>query len=236
MSLRGTALITEAEPLGNPDKSVSNVLDVATDFFRSRAYRFALEVRLEGRRPYVVEGTWKVPAKAEQTGPLRSGGSTLPPGVEVPVEVDESDTTDVDIDWDAYVALPDRKKTQKRLYQEYRAAKTAAYVEQHRSPAHDRAEARAREAHQLTPDKSALQDGQRLYALGITRSATVVSAADTGRTVSRVPIWRFELGLDDGRRVSLEQAVPRRSLKRYTAGSDITVYTDPDDPDAFALG
>jgi hypothetical protein len=36
--------------------------------------------------------------------------------------------------------------------------------------------------------------------------------------------------------VSLEQAVPRRSLKRYTAGSDITVYTDPDDPDAFALG
>ncbi len=70
--------------------------------------------------------------KAEQTGPLRSGGNTLPPGVEVPVDVSESDAEKVDIDWDAYVAIPGRKKTQRRLYDEYRAARTAEYVAQRR--------------------------------------------------------------------------------------------------------
>ena len=108
------------------------MLDVVIDLWRTRKYRFVLEVRLPDREPYAVEGIWKVPSKAEQTGPLRSGGSTLPPGVEVPVDVSESDPQKVDIDWDAYVALPGRKKTQRKLYDEYRAAKTRAYVEQHR--------------------------------------------------------------------------------------------------------
>jgi hypothetical protein len=132
MTDSGTALVLTSEPQGNRDQSVSNVLDVAIGFFRSRKYRLVLEVRLPDREPYTLDGVWKVPAKAEQTGPLRSGGSILPPGVEVPVSVSEKDPQTVDIDWDTYVALPGRKKTQRKLYQSYRAAKTQAYVERQR--------------------------------------------------------------------------------------------------------
>jgi hypothetical protein len=132
MALTGTALVRTSDPQGNAPQSASYVLDVVTDFFRSRKYRLVLEVRLPDQEPYAVDGIWKVPVKAEQTGPLRSGGSILPPGVEVPVGVSEKDPQAVDIDWDAYVALPDRKKTQRKLYEAYRAAKTQAYVEKHR--------------------------------------------------------------------------------------------------------
>jgi len=34
----------------------------------------------------------------------------------------------------------------------------------------------------------------------------------------------------------MEQAVPPRSLELYRAGNKITVYSDPIDPDALALG
>lgn len=64
----------------------------------------------------------------------------------------------------------------------------------------------------------------------------MLSATDTGRAVTSVPVWRFELELDDGRRVTMEQAVPPRSLKLYRVGNQITVYSDPTDPDALALG
>jgi hypothetical protein len=236
VSLRGTARIQESDPLGNRDQSVSNVLDVATDFFRSRKYRFLLEVHVDGRAPYTVDGTWKVPAKAEQFGPLRSGGSILPPGVELPVDVADDDPSDVDIDWDAYVAIPGRKKTQKKLYEEYRAAKTAAYVESERRKRGEPAAAPPAEPAPASGDHAAILEVQRIYALGVSGSATVISSQDTGRNVSGVPIWRFELELDSGRRVTIEQAVPKRAMKRYADGSQVAVHTDPDDENAVVLG
>jgi hypothetical protein len=132
MALSGSALVRTSEPQGNVDNSVSGVLDVVIDFFGSRKYRLVLEVRLPDREPYAADGIWKVPTKAAQTGPLRSGGSILPPGVELPVSVADDDPQKIDIDWDTYVGLPGRKKTQRKLYDAYRAAKTQAYVEQHR--------------------------------------------------------------------------------------------------------
>lgn len=113
MSLRGTALIRTSRPLGNPEEVGDGVLDFVVDFFSSRRYHLLLDVRLPGREPYAVEGEFRVPLKAEQTGILRTGGDTLPPGLEVPVEVSERDQAKIDIDWTAYVRTPGRRQRQR---------------------------------------------------------------------------------------------------------------------------
>lgn len=106
----GTAVILEAE--ANPgtltSASESQAMFVDFNILGSRKYRFALEVRLPDRDPYRVEGVFKVPKRAENTGLLETGA--LQPGIELPVRVHPGDDEAVEIDWDAYRAAPGRKQ------------------------------------------------------------------------------------------------------------------------------
>ena len=70
-------------------------------------YRLELEVTVPGRDPYRVRGEFRAPNKAERTGLTRT---SLSRGLELPVRVDPGDSDRVEIDWDRFAALPDRKK------------------------------------------------------------------------------------------------------------------------------
>jgi hypothetical protein len=113
----GTALVKRSEPLGNVADSDATVIDLATDHFGSRRYVLLLEVHLPGREPFEVEGKFKVPNRA--LGSVGAGG-ILAEGIELPVEVSETDPNAVEIDWDAYRSAPGRKQQQKTA-QESRA-------------------------------------------------------------------------------------------------------------------
>jgi hypothetical protein len=106
----GTAVILESE--ANPgtltSASESQAMFIDMNFLGSRKYRFALEVRLPEQDPYRVEGVFKVPKRAENTGLLETGA--LQPGIELPVRVDPGDPEAVEIDWDAYRSTPGRQQ------------------------------------------------------------------------------------------------------------------------------
>ncbi len=210
------------------------------EFETSRELEVEWEIRVDGREPYCFSETRKAPVWVSRS---RIGGGKrwysvrlkreygLMPTVGVPCLVDPEDPHAIWIDWDAaYERHQPAWKDYTRLAPERRA------TERERLQREEAAVIARAEAQPVDADTSALTDVQRLYALGITGSATVLSATDTGRVVTGVPVWRFELELDGGRRVTMEQAVPPRSLELYSAGNEITVYSDPIDPDALALG
>ncbi|MDZ5622038.1 hypothetical protein SFC88_14415 [Nocardioides sp. HM23] len=189
-------------------------------------YRF-VEAR---RAPVWVDGQHLGAGKRWYSArPKRTYG--LMPEVGIPCLVDPKNPHGLWIDWDAGYDLHEP------AWQAHTAEAPArrAEAKEERRREDEVAVARA-EVMPQPPDVSALRDVQRIYALGVTGSATVMSAEDTDRAVSGVRVWRFEVELDGGRRVAFDQAVPQKSLKRYPVGSDITVYLDPDDEDAVALG
>ena len=155
----------------------------------------------------------------------------LMPEVGIPCLVDPNDPHKLWIDWDAGYDLHEP------AWQAHTAGAPdrRAEAKEDRRREDERAIARA-EAAPKSPEVSALADVQRIYALGVTASATVIAAADTGRAVTGVPVWRYEVELDGGRRVTFEQAVPPQSLRRYPVGGAITVYLDPEDEGGVALG
>jgi hypothetical protein len=106
---------------------------VDSPFGGTRPYRFALEVRVPGREPFAAEGKFKVPLKAERLAPV-GGGTKLPPGIELPVRVDEDDS--VRIDWKSYMELPDRKERHRKADQEatYEALGRAAQKKAAKDP------------------------------------------------------------------------------------------------------
>ena len=116
--LSGTAVILESEANPGTLTSASESQSILMDFnvLGSRKYRFALEIRLQGREPYRTEGIFKVPKRAENTGLLESGA--IPAGIEVPVSVDPGRPDEVEIDWKAWRANPDRKRLQKSAKQD----------------------------------------------------------------------------------------------------------------------
>ena len=197
-------------------------------------------MRVPGQEPYRFAETRKAPVWVSKSRigsgkrwfsvrPKRTYG--LMPSVGMPCLVDPNDPHALWIDWDAGYELHEP------AWEAHAAGAPERRVEENARLRRDEAAVIARaEAQPVDRDHSRLQDVQRLYALGVTSSAVVLAADDTGRSVDGVPLARFELELEDGRRVSLEQAVPLRSRKLYAEGSRITVYGDPQDPDAFALG
>jgi len=198
------------------------------------------EVHVDGGEPYRFFEARRAPVwvDPQQLGagkrwysvrPKRSYG--LMPEVGIPCLVDPKNPHGLWIDWDAGYELHEP------AWQAHTAGAPARRVEakEERRREDEAVIARA-EARPQAPEVSALQDVQRIYALGVTGSATVMSAVDTGRAVSGVPVWRFDVELEGGRRVAFEQAVPQQSLKRYQVGSAITVYLDPEDEGAVALG
>jgi len=210
------------------------------EFETSRDLDVEWEIRVDGREPYRFSETRKAPVwvSGGRTGGGKSWYSVrlrreygLMSSVALPCVVDPDNPHAIWIDWDAAYEL---HRPAWKDYTERAPERRAA--ERERLEREDAAVIARAEAQPVDADTSALTDVARLYALGITGSAAVVSATDTGRAAFGVPIWRFELELDGGRRVTMEQAVPPRSLELYRAGNKITVYSDPIDPDALALG
>lgn len=123
----GVAMIRESDPLATTyDTAPSHALDAVLDHFGSERYRLLLEVRIPGRDPYTVDGTWKVPNRS--LGAF-GGGGVLAAGIEVPVRVDPGDPQSVEIDWDAYKAAPGRKQAQKAAQETRRSAQARTHLE-----------------------------------------------------------------------------------------------------------
>jgi hypothetical protein len=83
-----------------------------------------LEVTVPGHEPFEVTRECKVPAKA--TG---RSGYTLPPGLVLPVIVRDHATHDIDIDWDAFLASPDRKAAVQRAAADESSRHAQRYTE-----------------------------------------------------------------------------------------------------------
>ena len=89
-----------------------------------------LEVRIPDRDPYEVEGSFKVPRKAENTGLLAGGvGNPLRPGLELPVRVDPADPSSIEIDWKRFLATPGRKDAQRAATQSAKNRQMAEQLE-----------------------------------------------------------------------------------------------------------
>jgi hypothetical protein len=78
-------------------------------------YVFTLEIQVPEAEPYEISGEFKTPAKAGRTGVLSHRG--LEPGLQLPVKVDRDDPQRIAIDWDAFLASPDRKAAVKEAVQ-----------------------------------------------------------------------------------------------------------------------
>jgi len=92
--LRGHAVITKEDwsdfDTGDDETSLADL------GIGSRRFRFELEVTLDdGRPPYTVKGWFKVPANL---------GIETGPGVTLPVYADPDDATNLDINWEQFVA------------------------------------------------------------------------------------------------------------------------------------
>ncbi len=112
----GTAVIRESERFGAAFGQFSDFELV--NRFGTRKYRLMLEVRLPEHDPYEIEAEFKVPRKAENTGFIAGGiGTPLNPGLELPVRVDAIDPASVEIDWDKFLASPERKEAQRAVNQ-----------------------------------------------------------------------------------------------------------------------
>lgn len=131
--IEGTAVIRRSEPFGEPGRrnnSGESIFDLELNRFGTRRYTFTLEVRTPDRDPYEVEGQFKVPRKAENTGWLAADvGNKLQPGLELPVRVDPADPSSVEIDWDRYLASPGRKTAQRAASEAGRIARAREQLE-----------------------------------------------------------------------------------------------------------
>ena len=126
--IEGTATIRESDRSGAAFGQFSDFEVV--NLVGTRKYRFALEVQIPDRDPYDVEGEFKVPRRAENTGLLAGEvAKPLQPGVELPVRVDPADPSTVEIDWDKYLATPGRKDAQKAANQSAKNRQMAAHLE-----------------------------------------------------------------------------------------------------------
>jgi hypothetical protein len=109
-TVRGTAVIlgSNRDPDVDPNDSDTWREDGLGDALGlvGMPYEFDLEVTVPGADPSRVTIRSKVPAKAERISLLQS--HPIPPSLVVPVEVSTDDPTKVRIDWDAFLAQPDR--------------------------------------------------------------------------------------------------------------------------------
>ena len=131
--IAGRAKILVSEPSGEPglrENSGESIFELELNHFGTRAYRFVLEVSVEGRAPYEVDGEFKVPRRAENTGWLAAKvGNSLKPGLTLPVVVDPRDPGRVEVDWPKFLADPSRKQAQETTDQTAYNAKYRAMIE-----------------------------------------------------------------------------------------------------------
>ncbi len=89
---------------GRTQDEAPSMLDDVIDRGRGVPYRFELEVHRPDRATYVASRQVRVPSKVEGTLFLES--HTIPPGVEVPLQLNGMGEDDFELDWDAYLAIP----------------------------------------------------------------------------------------------------------------------------------
>ncbi len=112
--IAGTAVIRESRRIENDGTDEQGqrgefLLNDMRDagLWGKHRYVFTLEIQVPEVDPYEVSGEFKTPAKAGRTGVLSHRG--LEPGLKLPVKVDRDDSQRIAIDWDAFLASPDRK-------------------------------------------------------------------------------------------------------------------------------
>jgi hypothetical protein len=119
----GTAVIRESRKIEDDARDEHGqrgqyVLNDMRDagLWGKHSYDLTLEIQIPGTEAYEVSGEFKTPAKAGRTGLVSHRG--LGPGLELPVKVDREDPQRVAIDWDAFLASPDRKAAVKKAVQD----------------------------------------------------------------------------------------------------------------------
>lgn len=112
----GTATIVVSEPVGEPgmrENSGESLFELELNYFGYRTYDLALAVSTPVHGEYRTEGAFKVPRRAENTGLLAAKVQVgLKAGLALPVHVDPRDRDEVEIDWPAFLADPNRKRDQ----------------------------------------------------------------------------------------------------------------------------
>jgi hypothetical protein len=106
--LQGTGVIIQSnrDPSVDPNDSDTWRDEGIAEAILGMPYAFVVEVSVPGRDPYQVPVNSRVPSKAEKIGLLQS--HPIPLTLVVPVEVDADDSSKVRIDWNAFIAQPDR--------------------------------------------------------------------------------------------------------------------------------
>ena len=83
------------------------MLDDLIDKTTGVAYGFELEVHRPDRPAYELARRTRVPTKVEGTLFLRA--HKIPAGAEVPLRVTGPNEEDIELDWDAYLAIPHQR-------------------------------------------------------------------------------------------------------------------------------
>lgn len=84
-----------------------SMLDDLIDKTTGAAYGFELEVHRPDRPPYELARKVRVPTKVEGILFLRS--HKIPAGTEVPLRITGPAAEDVELDWNAYLAIPHQR-------------------------------------------------------------------------------------------------------------------------------
>jgi hypothetical protein len=92
---------------GASREEAASMLDDLIDKTTGAAYGFELEVHRPDRPPYELARKVRVPTKVEGTLFLRS--HKIPTGAEVPLRITGPEEEDVELDWDAYLAIPHQR-------------------------------------------------------------------------------------------------------------------------------
>lgn len=103
------------------------------DRVRGIPYRFVLEVHRPGVAPYRLARSERIPAKVE--GSYTGYEHRVPKGATVPLTITGPGPEDVALDWDGYLAHPDRMKQTKRLEVDNQWDAIGARFEQTTKPA-----------------------------------------------------------------------------------------------------
>jgi hypothetical protein len=129
--VQGEATILESEY--DPDAKRRDGVDaqrddgpvgLLADKLAGLPYEFLLDVRVAGRPDSQVRWRGRVPDKAEKLGFFDH--IRIPVSLVVPVSVDPADPGRVEIDWAAFVALPDRVDRMKTAARRAQAAAVGA--------------------------------------------------------------------------------------------------------------
>ena len=111
----------------------ASLANMAIDRATGIPYRFVLDVRRPGFEPYQIEQKVRVPSKVQRS--VMQGEVHVPRGAEVPLVVTGPGPSEVEIDWEGYLALPGRKQQGERLRAEAQWDRMGAEFERKNSPA-----------------------------------------------------------------------------------------------------